>query len=495
MNRTKRKDKTPAFPTKKSRAIISIFLVVAILIAGAYAFLTATDSKTNVFTIGKIDIELWEKFDTNTNGTIDDGETYDASTKTPSTVENIVPGQEILKEPYVVNKSTNSCTLFMAVSIPTISSDEAFVDNNSSLTIEGDKKIEVKAFAFQEGYNEVYDYIQIWDSYFEKNSSVFGETCDVNRVNVFNINGVDTDSWELFQRVSTKNESNEYFCTYIYVYRGTFTENVGFSWLLDPGATTSSLFTSVSVNGQIGEKITQTNSLTGTTTTFINTQVTDESIYITDPELPIEESSFPAHNSYWLTGGLQWSDTVDSNYWNIIEIGRHLNTLGANINFSFDSIDSVDYGSYEAYVEAQKNAAQAILQETDVWGIKNSDDGYGTGSKIVTFSPVSGDEILYNVIIYGDLNGDGAITADDATLLQQALDGTITLTTAQKIAADISRDEGVGLSNKDYVPKLTQEDYDALQTVINGEMTPDNQKKAAINQVTGKVIYVDIVPI
>ena len=326
----------------------------------------------------------------------------------------------------------------------------------------------------------------MWESYYEKNSSIFGEECNENRVEVFEINGYDIDSWEMCWSATSKNENNEYFNTYVWVYIGTFIEEISqFSFILEPNATTPSLFTSVSINGQIGEKITNTDSLTGATTTFVNTQITDESIYV-DPEIP-----YAAYNSYWLTGGVSWNDTESSNYWNVISIGRHLNTLGADIDFSMDSADSRDYGSYEAYVEAEKTAAQTILDYTGMYGIKNSNDGYGTGAKI----SVIGKEILYNVIIYGDLNGDGLITADDATLLQQAIDGTITLTTAQKIAADISRDEGVGLSNKDYVPELTQDDYDALQTVINRERTPDYKKEAIINQVTGRVEYADIVPV
>ena len=55
--------KTTNKSRQKKRAFISIFLIVAILIGGAFAFLTATDSKTNVFTIGKVDISLWEDFD------------------------------------------------------------------------------------------------------------------------------------------------------------------------------------------------------------------------------------------------------------------------------------------------------------------------------------------------------------------------------------------------------------------------------------------------
>ena len=57
---------------KKRERIISALLVLAILVTTAFAFLSATDSKTNVFTIGKVDIQLQENFDTDLSGQIED---------------------------------------------------------------------------------------------------------------------------------------------------------------------------------------------------------------------------------------------------------------------------------------------------------------------------------------------------------------------------------------------------------------------------------------
>ena len=105
---------------KRTKAVLSVFLVVAILIAGAYAFLSATDSKTNVFTVGNVDIELHEIFNGRDYGKGEDpGAIGDK-------IENIVPGQSIEKAPYVVNTGKNPAYTFIAVGIPTDTSANVY---------------------------------------------------------------------------------------------------------------------------------------------------------------------------------------------------------------------------------------------------------------------------------------------------------------------------------------------------------------------------------
>ena len=87
----------------------------------------------------------------------------------------------------------------------------------------------------------------------------------------------------------------------------------------------------------------------------------------------------------------------------------------------------------------------------------------GTGSTVTVKSTIG----QYVILIYGDLNGDGAITMLDSTLLSSSLKKAITLTPAQKLAANLNGDRYVNVV-----------DNTLLNNVIN--------KTAAINQQTGK---------
>ena len=92
----------------------------------------------------------------------------------------------------------------------------------------------------------------------------------------------------------------------------------------------------------------------------------------------------------------------------------------------------------------------------------------GTGSTVTVKSTIDGSTIgEYVILIYGDLNGDGAITMLDSTLLSSSLKKAITLTPAQKLAANLNGDRYVNVV-----------DNTLLNNVIN--------KTAAINQQTGK---------
>ena len=104
--------------------MILLAVIVVAAIAGILAYLTDKDTKNNVFTIGSVDIELWEKAgkdaqnnDLYWNNTL--------STTTINGVEvtgviNIVPTQEIDKAPYIVNVGRNDAYVYLEVKIPVI---------------------------------------------------------------------------------------------------------------------------------------------------------------------------------------------------------------------------------------------------------------------------------------------------------------------------------------------------------------------------------------
>ena len=98
---------------KKSRrkSLIAVVLAAALLITGAYAFLTATtETKVNNFTVGNIKIDLdegpWDELpDTDMDGI-------------PDVAEEIVSGQIIEKAPSIKNIGANDAYGFLLVSVP-----------------------------------------------------------------------------------------------------------------------------------------------------------------------------------------------------------------------------------------------------------------------------------------------------------------------------------------------------------------------------------------
>ncbi len=87
---------------KKSIALsLATLGVLGVLSAGSFmAYLTDTDTKTNTFTIGKVDIELKEDAFKSDNA------------------QNVVPNQVIAKNPVVTNTGKNKAVAFVTVEIP-----------------------------------------------------------------------------------------------------------------------------------------------------------------------------------------------------------------------------------------------------------------------------------------------------------------------------------------------------------------------------------------
>lgn len=92
----------------------------------------------------------------------------------------------------------------------------------------------------------------------------------------------------------------------------------------------------------------------------------------------------------------------------------------------------------------------------------------GTGTTVTVTSTITNEVIgTYTIVIYGDINGDGSITILDSALLSSSLKKIVTLTSAQKMAANLNGDRYVNVV-----------DNTLLNNVIN--------KTATINQRTGK---------
>ena len=110
--------------TKRKR-LYAFLLCGALLITGAFAFLTATtDTKTNTFTVGSIKVELdegpWKTYpDTDADGI-------------PDIAEELVSGKVIEKAPLIRNTGSNDAYGFVLVSIPKAQS--AVIANNRGVT-------------------------------------------------------------------------------------------------------------------------------------------------------------------------------------------------------------------------------------------------------------------------------------------------------------------------------------------------------------------------
>ncbi len=88
----------------KRKNIITFIIILIILIAvgGVFAYLQDTDHKTNIFTLGKVKIELTE------------------SNFVPANAQDVRPGDEIAKDPKITNIGRNTAYVYMKVINPIV---------------------------------------------------------------------------------------------------------------------------------------------------------------------------------------------------------------------------------------------------------------------------------------------------------------------------------------------------------------------------------------
>ena len=96
---------------KKKTIIAAAILLMIFVVGGTIAYFTDTDTKTNTFTIGNVDITLteagWDALaDTNNNDI-------------PDAAEDMLPGESVTKDPLINNVSTkNPAYVFAKVEVP-----------------------------------------------------------------------------------------------------------------------------------------------------------------------------------------------------------------------------------------------------------------------------------------------------------------------------------------------------------------------------------------
>lgn len=112
---------------KKLTTVLAIVLVVALSVAGTYAYLTdKTATIKNTFTVGNVNITLAETFNTDTNN----------DNKPDAWQAQLIPGKEYTKDPVVTVKGgSEKCYLF--VKFEEKNSPTTYLTYTSDLT--GDK--------------------------------------------------------------------------------------------------------------------------------------------------------------------------------------------------------------------------------------------------------------------------------------------------------------------------------------------------------------------
>ena len=109
----------------------------------------------------------------------------------------------------------------------------------------------------------------------------------------------------------------------------------------------------------------------------------------------------------------------------------------------------IDAANKYVYGVNPGDAATLYFEATNGGSVKmvanDADCDYGTGATLQLLA-ADGTTVLdtYTLIIFGDVNGDGAIDASDATLVKRASIGTTTLAGVYLFAADVNGDESMG---------------------------------------------------
>lgn len=96
---------------KKSRALLCTGAILGVIaVSGVFAYLTDTETATNKFTIGEVDIQLIEEnWDNATDANSND---------VPDFAENLVPNQTVAKDPKVKNIGQNDAYVYLTVEVP-----------------------------------------------------------------------------------------------------------------------------------------------------------------------------------------------------------------------------------------------------------------------------------------------------------------------------------------------------------------------------------------
>lgn len=155
---------------KKLSVVLAFVLVVAMSVAGTYAYLTSQVSVQNTFTVGKVAITM-DEADVKTDGTYE----TDAQNRVYANTYKLIPGHEYIKDPTIhVDADSENCWLFVKV-------ENGISDiETKDKTIEA--QMETNGWTAVAGATNVYAYKQIVAA--GADVSVFGEFTIAGNANV-----------------------------------------------------------------------------------------------------------------------------------------------------------------------------------------------------------------------------------------------------------------------------------------------------------------------
>ncbi len=432
-------------PNKKNtKRVCSLILIAALLITGAFAFLTATDSKTNVFTIGNVNIKLYEDdwYDHDTGAILDD----ENDNTIPDFAENLVPGDIVDKAPYVENTGANDAWVYLTVSIPTANRadlanpatlNQALGDNISGV------KIDINAYAIQDKYDSADNDTarEVWDAYVGTSGSpaaidyteMFGASVvpTSDRTELFELIGLDVDrtipavqddpntpedesqeaqnisgNWTLLDTYYGADGNNYY----VYAYKTKLAPDDDANAVPAVSDETSELFTAVKLNSAIGNAYTPPISNTGVSDSVI-TPLDDTDILTLGDDDTLVPVDLP----------------VTTQYFYIKTGSRRITRAAAQQMFTFDE-DTYTVN----YISSRKN-------NTNI---------FGSGARFQLVNKSTGNiDYEYILVVPGDVNGDSSCSANDVSIADQGINNPdsrwyvrnydrITLSTDKYHAAD-----------------------------------------------------------
>lgn len=198
----------------KKNLIISSVLIVAVLITGLFAFLSITDEKNNTFTVGNVDVTVYQDdwFTHNRTQVL----LYDEnSNNINDKAECLVCGDKLEKTPYMVNEGTNDAWVYMSIGIPTLDVDMLTGSGEEMRAIENTAaSVKVTGYAVQDKLfdNEVNaedTLLDTWNFFKANNTNSFPSTTTTTPGNeMISVTGLDTTHWTLVETINSAVDEN-----------------------------------------------------------------------------------------------------------------------------------------------------------------------------------------------------------------------------------------------------------------------------------------------
>lgn len=168
--------------------IMAVALVAALAIGGTVAYLTDMEQTTNTFTVGEVKIDLVE-------------DNYAALTAAEKS--NLVPNQEVAKDPKVTNTGVNDAIVFLKVTVP-VKNVTLVADDGTRGTKEMQEIFYLKSTGTQ--FTHANDFNASWIELSAKETGT--DHSGATRTYVFGYNAAiaaNASTSELFSKIQLKN--------------------------------------------------------------------------------------------------------------------------------------------------------------------------------------------------------------------------------------------------------------------------------------------------